>query len=178
MNKQIKGAGITLGILLVAGASFAVKESKPFVSAKSPVEAGRYLVAVTGCNDCHTAGWLMAPGKIPEGEWLKGSDIGWKGPWGTSYARNLRSSVARYTESEWIKLIKSGTLRPPMPAENLAMAMSDEDFKAIYAYIKSLPPENKEMPEDLLPGMEPKGPYIDMMPKNLPMPPGGMPSGH
>lgn len=30
------------------------------------VERGRYLLKIAGCNDCHTPGYLMAEGKVPE----------------------------------------------------------------------------------------------------------------
>jgi len=172
-----RGIGLALGVLLTAGSIFGAKPTKPSVTAKSPEEAGRYLVVVAGCMDCHTPGWLFAPGKIPEAAWLTGWDMGWRGPWGTSYPRNLRNSVAKYSADQWIKLIKSDALKPPMPSENLKMAMSDEDFKSIYAYIKSLGAGGKDTPEDLPPEQEPKGPYISMMPINMPMPPGGMPPG-
>jgi cytochrome c553 len=162
--------------LLLAGNSSA-KDEAPHVVAKSPVEAGKYLVMVAGCNDCHTPGWLFMPGKIPESAWLTGWDMGWRGPWGTTYARNLRLSVAKYPVEDWIKLIESGTLLPPMPGENLKMAMSDEDYKSIYAYIKTLPLVDKPTPDDLPPGQEPKGPWINMMPNNFTPPPGIAPPG-
>lgn len=152
---------------IIASSLFAA--DAPHVMAKSPVEAGRYLVMVAGCNDCHTPGWLFAPGKIPESEWLTGVSIGWNGPWGTSYARNLRRSVAKYTAAQWIQLIKSGTLLPPMPADNLK-GMSDEDFQSIYAYIKSLGLKGEEPPANLPPGAKPVTPYINMMPVGMEMP--------
>ena len=39
----------------------AVAQSEP-----TPVERGRYLVQIAGCNDCHTAGYVQAGGSIPE----------------------------------------------------------------------------------------------------------------
>ena len=47
------------------------------------VERGKYLVVVTGCNDCHTAGYLFSQGDVPEEEWLTGNPVGWRGPWGS-----------------------------------------------------------------------------------------------
>src|SRR5438309_1088916 len=41
----------------------------PSVQAPSPVQAGRYLVIVGGCNDCHTPGFAATGGKIPETLW-------------------------------------------------------------------------------------------------------------
>jgi len=174
---KINKLTISVSAILIAASAFAAGMEKPHVMAKDPVAAGRYLTVVAGCMDCHTGGWLFMPGKIPESAWLTGWEVGWKGPWGTSYPRNLRVSVAKYSVEDWIKLIKGGTLLSPMPWENLKMTMSDDDFKSIYAYIKSLPMDMKAIPDDLPPGQTPKGPYIDMTPQNMQMPAGGMPPG-
>ena len=56
------------------------------------IERGRYLVKISGCNDCHTAGYAMTGGNIPESQWLMGDKLGWRGPWGTTYPANLRSA--------------------------------------------------------------------------------------
>src|SRR5688500_5404246 len=80
-----------------------------------PVERGRYLVSIMGCNDCHTP-WKMGPngpepdmtrmlsghpqeiGPMPAFDLVKnapwvwagaGSNTAFHGPWGTSYAFNL-----------------------------------------------------------------------------------------
>lgn len=36
-----------------------------------PIQRGRYLVKVAGCNDCHTAGYAISGGKVPNrnGSW-------------------------------------------------------------------------------------------------------------
>ena len=102
-----------------------------------PKERGRYLVKISGCNDCHTAGYLMANGNVEESKWLMGDSLGWVGPWGTTYARNLRNYFQTMTEDEWVQAAKSVELRPPMPWFTLRI-MSDEDLRAIYQYIHSL----------------------------------------
>ena len=56
----------------------------------SSLARGKYLVTIGGCNDCHTAGYAMTNGKVPEKDWLAGDRLGWRGPWGTTYAVNLR----------------------------------------------------------------------------------------
>ncbi len=57
---------------------------------KALIERGRYLVKTTGCNDCHTAGYTQTAGGTPQKAWLQGDVVGWQGPWGTTYASNLR----------------------------------------------------------------------------------------
>ena len=55
----------------------------------------RYLITIAGCNDCHTPNYPQSGGKTPEKEWLTGDALGWRGPWGTTYAPNLRLSIPR-----------------------------------------------------------------------------------
>jgi len=64
------------------------------------VKHGRYLVQLGGCNDCHTPGYLLSEGKVPEKDWLTGDSFGWSGPWGTTYAPNLRLLIADMSEDE------------------------------------------------------------------------------
>src|SRR5215203_3520051 len=61
----------------------------PAVAAASMEQAGEYLTIVGGCNDCHTQGWAETQGKIPPADRLAGFNVGFRGPWGTSYGKNL-----------------------------------------------------------------------------------------
>lgn len=103
------------------------------------VERGRYLVRITGCNDCHTAGYAAAEGALPESEWLLGDTVGWQGPWGTTYAPNLRLSLSRMTADEWVAFARNLRSRPPMPSFSLHQ-MTEDDLRDIYAFIRSLQP--------------------------------------
>jgi mono/diheme cytochrome c family protein len=129
------------------------------------VARGRYLVAVTGCNDCHTSGYAEKAGNLPTGEWLKGSVIGYKGPWGTTYASNLRLTVQGMTEADWLAFARSPR-RPPMPWFALR-DMSDTDLRDIYRFIKSLGTAGDRMPAALDPGVAPSTPYFVFEPQNL-----------
>ncbi|HEU4765605.1 MAG TPA: hypothetical protein VFT93_08150, partial [Candidatus Eisenbacteria bacterium] len=53
-------------------------------AAMTPVQRGQYLVTVLGCHDCHTPGTLY--GAPDMSRQLSGSELGWQGPWGVSYA--------------------------------------------------------------------------------------------
>lgn len=81
----------------------------------------------------------------------------WIGPWGTSYAANLTpddTGLGNWTEAQFIKAIREGKfkgldggrpLMPPMPwfvYKNL----NDEDLRAIFAYLQSLPPVKNVVP--------------------------------
>lgn len=86
---------VLVACVVHAGASAipAAAQQKGGVAVKADmreVERGRYLAKVTGCNDCHTAGYARAGGKVPESQWLMGDSLGWRGPWGTTYPANLR----------------------------------------------------------------------------------------
>jgi mono/diheme cytochrome c family protein len=123
------------------------------------VQRGRYLVKITGCNDCHTQGYIETDGKVPEKDWLTGSTLGWRGPWGTTYGRNLRSYFSRITENEWVKIAHTFQPRPPMPWPAVH-AMEERDLRALYQYIKSLGPGGEEAPAYVPPDQEPKQPYV------------------
>lgn len=79
------------------------------------IERGRYLVKITGCNDCHTPGYAQTGGKISEKDWLIGDHLGWRGPWGTTYPSNLRLYLHNLSEDQWVKVAQTARFRPPMP---------------------------------------------------------------
>ncbi len=138
------------------------------VRAANDQDAGRYLVKIAGCNDCHTPGYvegLMMTGQaMPETDWLQGGDVGYSGPWGVSYPSNLRLSFQSMTEEQFLELARAGKGRPPMPWPSL-QAMSDRDLKAIYAYINSLGPKGQPAPAALSPGVAPDRPHIVFVPQ-------------
>ena len=123
------------------------------------IERGRYIVEIGGCNDCHTAGYGDAGGKAPESEKLKGDILGYRGPWGTTYPTNLRLSIGKMTEEEWLKYGKNLTTRPPMPWFNIR-AMTDADLRALYQYVKSLGVSGTPAPAFVPPDKQPKPPYV------------------
>lgn len=139
----------------------------PRVVAGSDSAAGAYLATITGCNDCHTAGWQAAQGKIPDADRMAGSNLGFKGPWGTTYAANLRTIAARQTEDRWVEILTTndgGHGRAPMPYANTAV-MSQADLRAMYRYLKALGPKGSRAPRGIDPGVEPQTPYLDLTPR-------------
>lgn len=130
------------------------------------VEHGRYLVQISGCNDCHTPGYLQSEGKVPANQWLTGSSIGFQGPWGTTYPSNLRLYADKLSESQWLARARQ-PMRPPMPWFNLK-AMSDRDLVAIYRYMRAAGPAGQPVPAAVPAGEPVATPYYDFTPKNLP----------
>lgn len=129
------------------------------------IERGRYLVKVSGCNDCHTPGYAQSDGNIPESEWMKGDTLGWRGAWGTTYGSNLRLYMGQLDEEGWLRDAKTMRRRPPMPWFNLNV-MSDDDLKAIYHFVRSLGEPGVPAPAYVPPDKEPLQPYAV-----FPMPP-------
>lgn len=136
------------------------------VIADDPVEAGRYLVIISGCNDCHTNGYLMNEGRVPEDNWLAGSPVGWQGPWGTTYPTNLRLRVQEWSEEQWVQNLAKRKALPPMPWMNINQ-MHERDMRAIYTYINSLGPKGEHMPLAVAPGAVPATPYLSLFPQNM-----------
>lgn len=127
---------------------------------------GRYLVATSGCNDCHTPGYMQQGGQIAETDWLTGDTIGWQGLWGTTYPANLRLLFQQLDEKAWLLRARQ-TMRPPMPSPSL-QAMTEADLKAIYRYVRHLGAKGQPVPAYVPPGAKVTTPYFDFTPKNLP----------
>jgi mono/diheme cytochrome c family protein len=134
---------------------------------KKMLERGRYLLATSGCNDCHTPGYPESGGNIPEAKWLLGSPVGFQGPWGTSYPANLRLLMSELTEQRWLQKARTPT-RPPMPWFSLR-EMTDADLRAIYAYVRKLGLAGVAAPAYANPGQVVQTPYFEFVPKNLPV---------
>jgi len=110
---------------------------------------------------------------FPEGEILPSMDMNmigpdkwvatekhlgaWVGPWGISYSANLTpdkaTGIGAVTEEMFIKTMREGKLKgvgrgllPPMPWEVYRLK-TDEDLKAMYAYLMSLKPIHNQVPQ-------------------------------
>ena len=149
------------GLLAVAGFSAQVAASD--VAQDARVARGRYLVTIGGCNDCHTPRYLETGAKVPEQEWLTGVAVGYQGPWGTTYASNLRLVLNSMTEAQWVKHARQERM-PPMPWFNLRV-MTDEDLKAVYAFVRSLGSAGVAVPSYVAPGGKVNTPYFVFVPQ-------------
>jgi hypothetical protein len=106
---------------------------------------------------------LPAPPKLPEGPWgvvTTMSLTAWSGPWGVSYAINLtpdeETGIGVWTEDAFVKGIRTGKhmgvgrpILPPMPWMDFAH-LTDGDLKAVFAYLKSLPPVKNLVPNPVI----------------------------
>jgi len=114
----------------------------------------------------HPASMPMPPVNLKSlepGQWmsLSGDLTAFVGPWGLSYTANLTpdsaSGIGAWTETQFINTIRNGKhlgngrpIMPPMPWQFIAQ-MNDDDLKAIYAFLKSLPAVNNVVHAPLSP---------------------------
>ena len=134
---------------------------------KAMVERGAYLVRITGCHDCHSP---KVEGMVPDlSRALSGRPqttslptpattevhaspdlTAWQGPWGYTVASNLTPDPAtglgsRYNEASFITTMRTGKkpngtqIQPPMPSD-VYQNMTDDDLKAIFAYLRTIKP--------------------------------------
>ena len=108
-----------------------------------PVDRGKYLVTIAGCSDCHTP---QSKGQdIPGMEFAGGAIL--KGPWGKVASANITpdpSGISYYDEALFLQTMRTGYVK----ARELNQVMgwwhyrnlTDEDLKAIFAYLRTLKP--------------------------------------
>jgi mono/diheme cytochrome c family protein len=126
------------------------------------IERGRYVAMIAGCNDCHTANFIQSAGKVPENEWLQGDRLGWRGPWGTTFAPNLRLYMSKLSEDDWVSSARALKTRPPMPWWALH-AMSEPDLRALYRFVRSLGEPGAQAPAYISPDKSPAPPYMELV---------------
>lgn len=147
------------------------------------VERGKYLVTITGCHDCHspkvsemnpdmTRALSGRPSTTPlptptKAEVHASLDLtAWTGPWGYSVASNLTPDTAtgigtRYNETSFIAAMRSGKkpngtpIMPPMPSV-VYQNMTDDDLKAIFAYLRTMKPIRNAVFAGITPPAAPK----------------------
>jgi mono/diheme cytochrome c family protein len=106
---------------------------------------------------------LPPPPKLDNSPWFAATAgmTAWTGPWGISYAANLtpdqNTGLGIWTEEMFIKAMRTGKhmgesreILPPMPWQNVGQT-TDEDLKALYAYLRSIPAIKNRVPEPVAP---------------------------
>lgn len=113
------------------------------MSGNDEIARGKYLVEnVARCADCHSK--RMPDGKLDESKWLQGADLIFQPirpmPVWARYAPEI-SGLPGMTPENGVRLLTTGIgpagqpLRPPMPDFRL----TEEDAKAVVAYLRTLP---------------------------------------
>lgn len=157
MNMKDLLLGVTLAMTALAADSALAQAAR--MTDAQVIDRGRYIAKIAGCNDCHTPGYAPSGGKVAEKDWLVGDALGWKGDWGTTYAANLRLTLATMTEDQWVDYARKLQSRPPMPWFALH-DMTEQDLRAFHRFVRTLGPAGMPAPAYVPPGITPKGPFI------------------
>jgi len=121
-------------------------EAKLAADASEQVKHGWYLVRVAQCNDCHTPNDEKGKART---EMMFGGGQRMAGPWGDVVTPNITSDpsgISHYDEAMFLKTIRTGHASGGVRELNTFMPyryfrnMTDEDLKAIFAYLRTVPP--------------------------------------
>jgi mono/diheme cytochrome c family protein len=132
VNRQVPETRISLlGLILIGTGTFPTSAQQPITErveappAASTPEYGEYLVAISGCRDCHGADLSGGTSEfVPVGP-------------------PLAPIVSRWSAEEFLRTFRTG-IDPNghsinsdiMPWKDYSSAYSDEELQAIYAYIQ------------------------------------------
>lgn len=110
----------------------------------------------------------LPPPPAPSGPWIvsvSATGTAWSGPWGISYTQNLTPDPetgvsGTYTEEQFIMTLREGkkqgrgrAILPPMPWQ-VIRNLTDDDLKAIYAYLKTVKPVKNRVPDPVIAEMK------------------------
>jgi mono/diheme cytochrome c family protein len=101
-----------------------------------------------------------APLPAPWGIAISPTFTAWSGPWGVSFTANLtpdqETGLGKWTEQNFMEAMRSGKhqgrgrpILPPMPWFNYGK-MTDEDLKAVFAYLRTIPAIKNRVPQPIL----------------------------
>jgi hypothetical protein len=131
-----------------------ITEPVPEPDRSNPVVYGKYMVSTAACTDCHTP---QSKGQnIPGMDFAGGFIL--EGPWGRIASANITpdsSGISYYDEALFVQTMRTGYVRARelnqiMPWWHFR-SLTDDDLKAMFAYIRSLKPvkhhvDNSEPP--------------------------------
>ena len=112
----------------------------------------------------HPQGVVVTPPTLGEGPWVwagTGTNTAFAGPWGVSFTANLTpdpdTGLGKWTEATFIEALRTGRhegqgrpILPPMPYPMYRQA-TDEDLRAVFAFLRSIPPIRNRVPQPIDP---------------------------
>ena len=107
---------------------------------------------------------MPPPPALGNGPWVAsfaGTNTAWAGPWGVSFTANLtpdpETGLGKWTADTFLQALRTGKhegvgrpILPPMPYPWFSQA-TDEDLRAIFAYLQSIPPIKNKVPQPIEP---------------------------
>jgi mono/diheme cytochrome c family protein len=143
MNPRAIAAAVVVTLLLAGTALWRLPGASPVEASTGDKSAsldrvarGKYLVAATGCGDCHTPMKMgdkgpepdmtrmlsghpdfikLPPAPAAQGVWGISAALtmtAWSGPWGTSFTANLtpdkETGLGKWTEGNFVQTIRNG----------------------------------------------------------------------
>jgi hypothetical protein len=110
----------------------------------------------------HPQELVLSDPPTPTNDWIWSSNAtntAFAGPWGISYSPNLTphdTGLGVWTEEIFIKAMREGKhmgtgrpILPPMPWPSYSQ-MSDDDLRAVWQYLKSIPPIDNVAPQSVV----------------------------
>ncbi len=132
---------------LIRGVPQPLTQPVPPPDLSTPERRGDYLVTLASCGECHTP----AINGQPEADKAFAGGMEFKGPWGNVQSANItpdKTGISYYDENRFLEAMRTGTvmgrpLNPIMPWDSYRH-MTDEDLKAVFAYLRTVKPvENR-----------------------------------
>jgi mono/diheme cytochrome c family protein len=119
-----------------------------------PVKRGEQLINLGGCTDCHSP--QMRGQTLPGLDFAGGFPL--EGPWGYVAAANITpdaTGIPYYDEALFVEVMRTGkvkarTLSPLMPIK-VYKNLSDDDLKAMFAYLRTVKPAKHRVDNSLPP---------------------------
>ncbi|MFN0317285.1 MAG: diheme cytochrome c-553 [Burkholderiales bacterium] len=128
---------VSMPLLMEIPGTLSAAEKDASASAAEKLARGKYIVTVSGCNDCHTPWKMGANGPepdmsrmlsghpenmnlppaptLPDGPWLvtvAATNTAWSGPWGVSFTANLtpdkETGLGKWTLRNFTDTIRTG----------------------------------------------------------------------
>jgi cytochrome c553 len=111
----------------------------------------------------HPHDLVLPPPPKPEGPWIwfgAASNTAFAGPWGVSYTANLtpdpETGLGSWDADTFVRAIRTGKhkgagreILPPMPWPSMSK-LTDEDLRAIFAYLQTVPAIRNQVPEPVI----------------------------
>ncbi|NML47201.1 cytochrome c [Ramlibacter sp. G-1-2-2] len=144
IKKKWLGAGLAATLVAV----------QAFAQAPGSVERGRYLMqSVVACGNCH---YQRGPQGEPLPEKGLSGGMAWDEPGIQAHAANItpdpETGIGKWTDAQLAKAIREGVrpdgslIGPPMPVA-FYRHLSDDDLKAIVAYLRAQPAVKNAVPK-------------------------------